>query len=476
MRHLRRAVVAAAVAGTCAALLPAAGAASAAAPRPAPRIERVSVASDGTQADAESHGASLSADGRTVVFLSRAGTLAPGAGPTGHVFVRDLQTGRTELISAASDGTPADTWSSSPSISGDGRYVVFDSGADLAPGSNPNGSDVFVRDRRTGRTEVLVANRTGGSGSNHSAAISTSGRYVAFVSGRDDLVPGDTNQREDVFVLDRRRGTTQRVSVASDGTEADGMSGHPVISADGSRIGFRTAARNLAPQTAGKPEKPGSRKSAGELARPGLYGFYVHELRTGRTERAAETYDGLQALVTGGTGLSPDGRYALFSSPEQVVADDTNGAQDVYAKDLRTGTTRRLSLAADGSQADGASYGGAAMSVDNERVFFASDAGNLVPGDTNDRQDVFVRNLRTGAVERLNVAADGTQDDGNAGEVRTDLLGRTAVFNSWGGNLVPGDTNGTGDVFVRRLGSGSAEARLIRRPGRTPGRRCGPVS
>ncbi|MEU1674412.1 hypothetical protein ABZ752_20635 [Streptomyces roseifaciens] len=453
-RHLRRAVVAAAVAGTCAALLPAAllpaaGAASAAAPRPAPRIERVSVASDGTRADAESHGASLSADGRTVVFLSRAGTLAPGAGPAGHVFVRDLRTGRTELISAASDGTPADSWSSSPSISGDGRYVVFDSGADLAPGSNPAGSDVFVRDRRTGRTEVLVANRTGGSGSNHSAAISTTGRYVAFVSGRDDLVPGDTNQREDVFVLDRRSGTTQRVSAASDGTQADGMSGYPVISADGSRIGFRTAARNLAPETAGKP---GSRRPAADLARPGLYGFYVHDLRTGRTERAAETHDGLQALVTGGTGLSPDGRYALFSSPEQVVADDTNGAQDVYAKDLQTGTTRRLSLAADGSQADGASYGGAAMSVDNERVFFASDAGNLVPGDTNDRQDVFVRNLRTGAVERLNVAADGTQDDGNAGEVRTDLLGRTAVFNSWGRNLVPGDTNGTGDVFVRRLG------------------------
>ncbi|WP_190023197.1 TolB family protein [Streptomyces hiroshimensis] len=444
MRHLRRAVVAAAVAAACAALLPAAGAASAAAPYRAPRIERVSVASDGTQADAESYGASLSADGRTVVFLSRAGTLAPGAGPTGHVFVRDLATGRTELVSAASDGTPADSGSSSPSISGDGRYVVFDSGADLAPGSNPGGSDVFVRDRRTGRTEVLVRNRTAGGGSNHSPVISTNGRYVAFVSGRDDLVPGDTNQREDVFVLDRWRGTTQRVSVASDGTQADGMSGYPVISADGSRIGFRTAAGNLVPGT--------SRKPARGLARPGLYGFYVHELRTGRTQRAAETYDGLPALVTGGTGLSPDGRYALFSSPEQVVADDTNGAQDVYAKDLQTGTTRRVSLAADGSQADGASYGGAAMSADDERVFFASDAANLVPGDTNGRQDVFVRNLRTGAVERLNVAADGTQDNGNAGEVRTDLLGRTAVFNSWGSGLVPGDTNGTGDVFVRRLG------------------------
>ncbi|MEU8548532.1 hypothetical protein AB0C81_16335 [Streptomyces roseoverticillatus] len=429
--------------------------ASAKAPPAPPRTERVSVASDGTQADAESWGASLSADGRYAVFASRAGNLVPGAGSAGHVFVRDLRSGRTELVSAASDGTPAATGASSPSISGDGRYVVFDSGDDLAPGSNPNGSDVFLRDRRTGRTEVLVRNRTARTGSNHSPAISTNGRYVAFVSARDDLVPGDTNQREDVFVLDRWRGTTQRVSVASDGTEADGMSGYPVISADGSRVGFRTAAGNLVPGTSQKPaasQKPAEpRKPAEGLARPGLYGFYVHDLRTGRTERAAETYDGLPALVTGGTGLSPDGRYALFSSPEQVAEDDTNGAQDVYAKDLQTGVTRRLSVAADGSQANGGSYGGAAMSADDQRVFFASDATNLVPGDTNDRQDVFVRDLRTGAVERLNVAADGTQDNGNAGEVRTDLLGRTAVFNSWGSNLVPGDTNNTGDVFVRRL-------------------------
>ncbi|WP_449476560.1 TolB family protein [Streptomyces abikoensis] len=428
-------------------MLPAAPAASAKTPPAPPRTERVSVASDGTQADAESWGASLSADGRYAVFASRAATLVPGAGSAGHVFVRDLRTGRTELVSAASDGTPAGTGASSPSISGDGRYVVFDSGSDLAAGSNPDGSDVFLRDRRTGRTEVLVKNRTAGGGSNHSPVISTDGRYVAFVSGRDDLVPGDTNQREDVFVLDRRRGTTRRVSVASDGTEADGMSGYPVISADGSRVAFRTAAGNLVP---GASTRKPSHKPAGGLARPGLYGFYVHDLRTGRTERAAETYDGLPALVTGGTGLSPDGRYALFSSPEQVAEDDTNGASDVYAKDLLTGATRRLSLAADGSQAHGSSYG-AAMSADDQHVFFASDAGNLVPGDTNDRQDVFVRDLRTGAVERLNVAADGTQDNGNAGEVRTDLLGRTAVFNSWGSNLVPGDTNNTGDVFVRRV-------------------------
>ncbi|MFH8786252.1 TolB family protein [Streptomyces roseoverticillatus] len=455
----RGAVVGALLGGCVAVLpvLPAAAAGNAVGVRPAPpRTERVSVASDGTQADAESWGTSLSADGRYAVFASRAGNLVSGAGAGagGHVFVRDLRTGRTELISAASDGTPAATGASSPSLSGDGRYVVFDSGADLAPGSNPAGSDVFLRDRRTGRTEVLVKNRTAGTGSNHSPAISTNGRYVAFVSARDDLVPGDTNQREDVFVLDRLRGTTRRVSVASDGTEADGMSGYPVISADGGRIGFRTAAGNLVPGTSRKPattqrtaEPP---KPAGGLARPGLYGFYVHDLRTGRTERAAETYDGLPALVTGGTGLSPDGRYALFSSPERVAEDDTNGAQDVYAKDLQTGATRRLSLAADGSQANGSSYG-TAMSADDQRVFFASDAGNLVPGDTNDRQDVFVRDLRTGAVERLNVAADGTQDNGNAGEVRTDLLGRTAVFNSWGSNLVPGDTNNTGDVFVRRV-------------------------
>ncbi|UQI47927.1 hypothetical protein M1P56_28120 [Streptomyces sp. HU2014] len=443
MRRSGRVTVVVALLGSCAAALPATAAAGEA--RPA-RTAVVSAAADGTWADGESLNASVSADGRFAVFESRATNLVPGKPDLRNVYVKDLRSGALEQVSVATGGGRADGPSYNASISGDGRYVVFTSEAgNLAPGQNPAGGlDVFVRDRRTGRTEALLTNASGTPASNRDPSISADGRFVAFASTRSDLVPGDTNEVADVFVQDRVRGTVRRVSVAEDGSQANGFSASPVISADGGTVGFRSAAV-LVPDPEGGTEL---------LApHPRARAFYVHDLRTGRTQRGAQALDGGPVAATGSIALSPDGRYALYSSVSaSIVPDDTNGRTDAFAKDLRTGRTQRLSVAPDGSQANDGSYDGAVLSADGRTAYFTSTATNLVPGDTNGHQDLFARDLRTGAVERVDLAPDGGQDDGDASGVSVDLVGRVVVFGSSGSNLVAGDVNGVHDVFQRRVG------------------------
>ncbi|MFF5247742.1 S8 family serine peptidase [Streptosporangium sp. NPDC000095] len=173
-------------------------------------VERVSVASDGTQSDGFSLSPTVSADGRLVGFGSGATNLVPGDvnGQT-DAFAHDRQTGRTELISVASDGTRSDGLSSSPSFSADGRFAVFNSDAtNLVPGDVNEKTDVFVRDRTTGKTEAVSVGVGGavGDGNSREQSISADGRFVAFESGATDLVPGDTNGHADVFVRDRQTG------------------------------------------------------------------------------------------------------------------------------------------------------------------------------------------------------------------------------------------------------------------------------
>ncbi|MCA6093763.1 hypothetical protein LE181_16540 [Streptomyces sp. SCA3-4] len=439
MRHGIRATVLTVVLGSCAAVIPAASAAQDGGPRP--RLERLGVAADGRPGNGPSSDVSVSSNGRFAVFVSHASNLVPGdTNGTADVFVRDLRRGTIERVSVAGDGRQADRESGSPSVSDDGRYVIFESSAGtLAPGSTPGQPNIFVRDRATRRTTVLVKeDKKQPTAQVHAPSVSADGRYVAFLSNRTDLVPGDTNAMTDAFVADRRTGTIKRVSVGSDGSQARLFSESPVISADGGTVGFMNAGSTL-----------GEKSAPAAALGPRPRYFYVHDVRTGRTAKAATLPDGSGAGVDD-IGLSPDGRFALFSSRDaQIVPGDTNRKADVFAKDLRSGATRRISLATDGSQADGASRG-AVMSADHRRVFFTSDASGLVPGDTNDRSDVFARDLLTGAVERLGVRADGSQSTaGDARGVRADAAGRTVVFEA-PGDLTPGGTPEQTEVYVRR--------------------------
>jgi len=222
---------------------------------------RVSVASDGTQGNGSSgttangttERPSLSADGRYVAFSSNASTLVAGdSNGALDVFVHDRQTGETERVSVAIDGTQGNGASDRPSLSADGRYVAFSSLArTLVPGGTSGPQHVFVKDRQTGETGLVSvsSNGTHGNSTSIQASLSADGRYVAFASLSSTLVAGDTNVVFDVFAHDRQTGETRRVSVARDGTQGNGSSQLPSLSADGRSVAFQSDATLVAGDT-----------------------------------------------------------------------------------------------------------------------------------------------------------------------------------------------------------------------------------
>jgi Ca2+-binding RTX toxin-like protein len=173
-------------------------------------------------------------------------------------------------------------------------------------------------------------------------------------------------------------------------------------------------------------------------------------------ERVSVASDGSQA--NGGSydaAVSGDGRVVAFSSgADNLVSGDGNGRQDVFVHDRATGRTRRVSVASDGSQANRYSYG-AAVSGDGRVVAFWSEADNLVTGDSNDTADMFVHDRATGRTERVSVASDGSQVNDSSFRPAVSGDGRIVVFDSFARNLVPGDSNNAFDVFVaERAASG----------------------
>ncbi len=211
---------------------------------------RLSVNASGVEGNGSSDSPSVSADGQLIAFSSFASNLDPGGSLGKQIFVRDLQSGQTSLVSTDSSGVQGNAGSFIPSISGDGRYVAFYSWAtNLVPGDTNGSVDVFVHDRLTGQTTRASVDSSGIQGDSFSVApaLSADGRYVAFHSAADNLVPGDTNGVQDVFVHDQQTGQTTRVSVNSSGVEADDLSFLPAISGDGQNVVFSSYASNLTP-------------------------------------------------------------------------------------------------------------------------------------------------------------------------------------------------------------------------------------
>jgi len=197
---------------------------------------------------------SISADGRYVAFYSEANNLVDGDN-NGHydVFVHDLQTGATSRVSVDSEGNQSNGGSYNPKISANGRYVAFESSASNLVEDDTNGApDIFVHDRVTGViTRASLAYNGSQAGGGYDCSISGDGRYVAFTSAASDLVTGDTNSRDDIFVRDLNPGgTTIRVSTSADGTQANNQSQAPSISADGRYVVFHSSATNLVPDDA----------------------------------------------------------------------------------------------------------------------------------------------------------------------------------------------------------------------------------
>jgi Tol biopolymer transport system component len=421
----------------------------------APFTLRASVSSAGIEGNGDSGGTSVSAvalsgNGRFVAFASEASNLVPDDtnGGLSDVFVRDLLTSTTRRVSVGGSGGLVLGSSESPSITPNGRFVAFVSYADtLVPGDTNGYPDVFVRDLKTGVTKRASLGSSGNQGNEGSleTSISANGRYVVFQSYASNLVENDNNGVPDIFVHDFVGDTIRRISVDSSGAEANDSSQGAVISANGRYVAFQSFASNLV---------SGDDNTNSDV--------FIHDLKTGITRMVSVNTSGEEAGAfcfytgvagTGGASISADGRYVAFQSFAcDLVPDDTNDAQDIFVRDLRTGVTRRASVNSNGIEGNGdiftASYS-AAISGNGRFVAFTSSSNNLVPGDNNSKDDIFLRDLKLGTTQRISVGSFGTESNSDSGSPSVSTNGGRVAFNSAAYNLVPGDNNAVKDVFVR---------------------------
>lgn len=407
---------------------------------------RVSVSSSEAQADNASNDAVISANGRFVAFSSSATDLVPGdTNGARDVFVRDLIGGTTSRVSVSSGGVqPNGDFSILPAISADGRYVAFNSDAsNLVSGDTNATNDVFLRDRQAGMTRRISVSTAGGQGNAYSGlrlALSADGSHVAYTSEASNLVPGDTNNWGDLFVRDVSAATTSRVNVSGTGAQDTALhtTDAPSISAGGRYVTFSSSGSTLVP---------------GDVN--GKADVFIRDRMAGTTALVSVSTAGTQGdRASGGASISAGGRFIAFTSPASNLVTDTNPRADVFVRDRATGTTTRVSVSDASAQANGDSYL-PSISADGRYVAFASVASNLVRGDTNHFVDVFLRDRRSGSTSRLSVSSSGAQGNGNstetAGSISAD--GRSVVFGSQATNLVPADTNLTDDVFLRDRGA-----------------------
>lgn len=401
---------------------------------------RVSVASGGGQGNSFSWSPSLSADGRYVAFISDASNLiSDDTNGLYDVFVHDRLTGQTSRVSIATDGMEGNNHAGHPSISGDGRYVTFISDAsNLVSGDTNDDTDIFIHDRQTGQTtRVSVASDgTQGNDSSRLPSISANGRYVTFTSDASNLVSGDTNGLTDIFVHDQLTGETTLISITSTGAQGNAASYASSISADGRYVVFTSQASNLIPVD----------------ANDFIEDIFVHDRQTGQTALISMASDGTQGNdPSWESSISGDGRYVAFQSvASNLIDQDINGVADIFVHDRETGETNLVSLALDGTQANHYSQA-PSISDDGRYTAFYSEADNLVSGDTNGYPDIFIHDQQTGETVLVSIASDGTQSLFCSYRPTISGDGRFAAFDTVG-LLVPGDTNLTYDVFVHYRG------------------------
>ncbi|HEY1487643.1 MAG TPA: hypothetical protein VGF84_16165 [Micromonosporaceae bacterium] len=348
----------------------------------------------------------------------------------------------TKLVSQSSAGVLGNRSSAEPSLSADGRYVAFISNAtNLVPGDTNNRIDVFVRDLSTGSVVRASVSADGvqANGNSNQPRISGNGRYVTFSSFATNLVAGDHNKQPDVFVRDMVTGVMKMASVGPGYARPNGDSAAPSISADGRYIAFISSASNLV---------------AGDTN--GTADIFLRDMTTAVTSRISVTTGALQANGNSdGPSISADGRFIAFDSgATNLVPGDTNGVTDVFLRDRTAGTTKRISVGPYGVQADG-EVTQPAISADGKYVAFVSEASNLVGTDTDLNGDVVRRTLASG----VNVQVAFRTDD---------LPGSFATGPSISGNgnlvafttssdLLPADTNQNQDVYLRNVSAGTYE-------------------
>jgi len=375
----------------------------------------------------------------------------------------------TTLVSVNPDGVAGSGASSHPSVSADGRFVAFQSlASDLVPGDTNGTSDVFVRDLLTGVTTRVSLSTAGDQADEESEwpSISADGRFVAFESEANNLVPGDISGQRDIFVHDRALGTTVQVNVTTFGVDGNNWSAEPAISGDGSRVAFRSSATNLAPFD----------NSAIDV--------YVHVLGSHKTLRVSNVQESAAGFTARSPSLSADGLRMSWQEECEVII----GCNKVLLRDFTASTTTKLidygvensesMISTDGQlvaywqvqtyvvNADtheagsvsvtpaglfGPTIGRPAISADGRFVAFTSYAypPDVWPGASDGNRETFVRDRLLGVTTAVSVNAAAELGDGDSGEFNSlSADGRYAAYSSSATNLVANDGNGLEDVFI----------------------------
>lgn len=308
-----------------------------ASPSPSPRFSVVSQnpsvgAANGPSFTTTQRGSTLSGDGRFLVYASNATNLVVTEGPVfRHVYLYDRTTGQNTRVSVGTNGTPSVGNSRDPVISADGRWIAYVNSANLIPGDNNNADDVYVYDRLN-----VTASRISPSGGD-APSISGDGRFVTFETDAA-LVASDTNGVRDVYLLDRNTSALTRVSVATGGGQANAASTGSSLSPNGRWVAFASAASNLV--------------AADVNTFPDVF---LHEIATQTTVLASRAPGGLVGdQPSRASSLTTDGNFVCFTSAATNLAPNDGPGEDVFVYDNNTQIVSRIAngeagaIAADG--------------------------------------------------------------------------------------------------------------------------------
>ncbi len=398
---------------------------------------------------------SISDDGRFIAFASDASNLtAESSNSKRQVFLRDLDEQKTVLVSRSTTGSGGNDTSEMPRISGDGKFVAFESKATDLAGTTSGRTHIYRWKRETGALELVSKASGGGEGGaagdglSQNPSISRDGTKVAFDSGMTDLAAGDSGGFTDVFVRDLSgAGVTTLESKSTSGTIGNEKSRRPSISPDGAFAAFETLATNF-----------------DGLDVDSRWDVYVRKLTSTQTTTLVSRASGGGAK--GGSDsfwptLSENGSFVAFESDAtNLVSDDANAVRDLFVRgDLAAASpvTERVSIGDGGNEAgfglDSVSTAArqrlGTISSDARYVVFESFATNLVNDDRNAVADVFIRDRVAGHTRRVSVGTLGTETNERSGSAAISLSGRFVAFSSFASNLVDSDTNGAADIFRR---------------------------
>lgn len=412
------------------------------------RISLVSVSEKGHQGNGPSYFSSISSDGRFVAFHSEASNLVAGDNNNApDIFVRDRRSGQTTRVSISSNGEEANGASQLNSISGDGRYVAFQSFARNLVEMDGWQSHAYLHDRRDRQTSLVSVSSDGTPGNNHSAGgldISGTGRFVTFSSAADNLVVDDTNGESDVFVHDRVTGQTTRVSVSDGGVEGNDSSWTPSISGNGRYVAFHSAASNLIDN---------DNNRAADV--------FVHDRQIQQTTRVSIASNGAEGRWGGGAdpSISSDGRFVVFSSDAHNLVENCNEAgHNIYRHDR----IMRQTICITENDMDGIDEN---EGVRNRRNPSISRNGRYITyqsylslgGNRLGQSLVYLYDHVTRQTTLISTSRNGGLPNGRTNHLpRISNTGRQIVFSSNSNDMLEegGDVNQQRDIFVFDLDPG----------------------